>query len=62
MEMSVRCKKCNCPSLEEIKVLNPDTTDMNMDAILKCSSCGHEVTYEISSNFHNKRYLDGFVR
>jgi hypothetical protein len=43
-------------------VLNPETTDMNMDAILKCKNCGHEDTYQVTSTYHEEQRRDGFVR
>jgi RNase P subunit RPR2 len=62
MEQGVVCKKCYCRTLELIKTINPDTVDMNMDVILKCNKCGHEDTYQISSNRHEEQKNMGFVR
>jgi len=61
MELVIRCKKCKSTNLTLIEVINPDTTNMNMDAKLKCNSCGDEAIYQVSSYYTNERREKGFI-
>jgi len=43
--MSVRlsgCPKCSGVNVGAIKIHNPETTDLNSHATLKCEDCKHE--------------------
>lgn len=57
-----KCNKCGSTSLDEIKVINPDTTEMNMDAVLRCEECGYQDTYKVQSNYTKKMRKRGFIR
>jgi uncharacterized Zn finger protein len=62
MEIGINCVKCKSRALTLIEVINPDTTEMNMNAILECGSCGHRDTYEVTSYYSNERRNKGFTR
>lgn len=54
------CNKCGSTKLKRIEVINPDTTNMNMKAKLKCEDCKHEDIYEVMSNHHKKQREMGY--
>ncbi len=54
------CPECNSSCLEVVKIHNPETTDMNCKASLKCIHCEHEWEGEITSPFHKKQRELGY--
>ena len=56
------CNKCGSRSLTTLEVINPDTTDMNMNAKLKCNGCGEEGIYIVASNHYREQRRRGFIR
>jgi uncharacterized Zn finger protein len=63
--MSVRrpkCKKCDGVKLELLKELNPDTHDLNMDVLVKCTTCGDEHVNRVMSHHTKKRRRRGMLR
>jgi len=53
-----KCPKCGATQWGDdiVKVHNPDTTDMNMKATLRCvdPDCGHEWEGLVMSNHHRR--------
>ena len=39
-ERLARCYKCGEPDPQVVKILNPETFDLNAKATLRCSKCG----------------------
>jgi ribosomal protein L33 len=56
------CIKCGSKNLTTLKVLDPNTTNMNMKAKLKCSDCGKEAVYEVVSNYTRNKRRQGFIK
>ena len=56
------CKKCNSRKLKTIIVLNPNTLDMNMKALIRCNECGKFGFYDVSSNHYKEQRRRGFIR
>ena len=48
------CPKCNSNWVIIEKIHNPDTTDMNCNATLKCEKCDHVFDDKVTS-LHYKR-------
>lgn len=63
--MAVRqtlCPKCEGRHIEVLKILNPETHDMNADADLKCVTCEHLWVGRITSPRHEKLRARGLRR
>ena len=43
------CPKCQSRWIETVKIHNPETTDMNARATLRCETCKHEWEDRITS-------------
>lgn len=54
------CPKCGSTYLATINIYNPDTTDMNSKALLKCNKCQHEFEDLITSEYTKKLRARGF--
>lgn len=61
-ERLTRCIKCGTSNLTTLKIINPDTTDMNMKAKLKCDECSHMAIYDVMSNHFKIKRSRGFIR
>ena len=55
-----QCPKCKSINYSVVKVHNPDTTDMNSKATLKCYKCKHEWEDLIASKYHQEQTERGF--
>lgn len=58
-ERVTTCKRCGSRDMKTLKVINPDTTEMNMDALMECDDCGLEAVYQIASNYHRNQRKHG---
>jgi hypothetical protein len=38
-ERLTKCKSCGSTDVETVSLVNPDTHDMNCDAMLRCNTC-----------------------
>tara|TARA_B100001094_G_C17894042_1_gene653111 strand:+ start:113 stop:316 length:204 start_codon:yes stop_codon:yes gene_type:complete len=60
-----QCPKCGKYQYTDIvvKAHNPDTTDMNMRATLRCQheGCGHEWEGKVTSPHHERQRQRGWV-
>ena len=50
----VKCPKCSSFSVNVVAVHNPETTDLNAVATLKCADCGHEWEGSTASGHYQK--------
>jgi hypothetical protein len=56
-----QCPACKSTSVETLAVHNPNTTNMNAKATLKCSQCSHTWEGHIASDHHKEQRRRGFV-
>ena len=59
-ERLVPCPQCKSYYVEVLKIHNPETTDMNANATLKCTSCGNTWEGKARSPFHEEQRRRGF--
>jgi transposase-like protein len=56
------CNNCESSNFEVLKIINPETTDMNMKAKLKCKDCKFEDKHLILSFYHEDERESGWAR
>ena len=61
-ERVTTCNKCKSGNLATVKVMDPDTAEMHMKAVLKCRDCGHQDEYQVGSNRYHELRRRGMIR
>ena len=56
-----KCPECSSYDLTVVEELNPNTTDLNMRAKLRCEDCEHEWEGRITSHHYQRQREMGFV-
>jgi hypothetical protein len=56
------CPACQSRRVRVVKILNPDTTDMNANADLKCEDCQHEWVGRVTSPLYERLRRQGRIR
>ena len=59
-ERLVTCPQCKGTHTTTVKLHNPDTTDMNTNADLKCHECQHEWVGRVSSPYAQEQRRRGW--
>jgi len=54
------CPKCESRHVETKIIHNPDTTNMNAKATLRCQDCQHEWEGRVTSPYHEENRRRGF--
>jgi len=60
-ERLTTCPKCNSFAVSVVKIHNPETTDMNAKASLKCRDCDHEWEGKETSPYHKECRRKGWA-
>ncbi len=60
-ERLTRCQKCKSVDLETLVLVNPETTDMNCKALLRCRDCSHVWEDRVASPHYEKMRREGWI-
>lgn len=61
MQFLNQCPKCKSTVTLTIKIHNPETQDMNADAILQCEDCKHIWEDIVASPYTEEQYKLGWI-
>jgi hypothetical protein len=60
-ERLTKCKGCGSVDVETVTLLNPDTRDMNCDAVLRCNSCQLVFNGRVGSPYYHEQRVRGWI-
>ena len=60
-ERLTKCKSCGSVDIETISLLNPETCDMNCQALLRCEDCKCVFEGRVTSPYYEKQRERGWI-
>jgi transposase-like protein len=61
-ERLTTCPECKSADVQVLKIINPETWDLNADADLLCDSCHHEWRGKVNSPNRERDRENGWSR
>jgi len=60
-ERLTKCKSCGSVDVDTVSLLNPETHDMNCDAVLRCNSCKCVFNGRVTSPHYHEQRAKGWI-
>ena len=60
-ERLTKCAGCGSTDVETLALANPETTDMNCKALLRCNACSHVFEGKVASPHYEKERERGWI-